>query len=59
MIITMIKTLFNCVAIFFLLIVIGILLSLFIPSIGKSLNNYEYKKRKIEEQNYILEKVIK
>lgn len=50
---TMIKTLFNCVAIFFLLIVIGVLLVMLLPVLGKSLHHNEISRSKNGEHQAV------
>jgi hypothetical protein len=47
------QTLFNSIIIFCLLIIIGVLLSLFIPLLAKSMNEEELKKREEEETKLI------
>lgn len=50
-----IKTLILCVTIFFLLIVLGVLISLLVPAIANNLNNIELIQRDKEEK-LLLEK---
>lgn len=50
---TMIKALFNCAAIFFLLIVIGILLVMLLPALGKSLHHNEMSRSKSSERQAV------
>lgn len=46
-----IKTLINSIIIFSLLIIIGVLLSLFIPALAESMNREEMRVRDIEYDN--------
>lgn len=54
-----IRAFFVCGQIFFLIYLIALFLSLFVPLVGKSLHNREYESKKAEVEKQIKESLLK